>query len=75
MDDDDLTPSEAAHEQKRDRRAGARQRRLMDSGAAKLFKQILDRQSRVAREAEGRSTRRDAKGRRRGPKPDDAGTP
>ena len=66
MAEDDLDPREAARNRRRDHDAEAERRALMRSGMGKVFKQILDRQSREAREAEEpREDRRD-RARRRG---------
>ena len=63
---DELDPREAERARRRDREAAAEQRALMRPGMGKVFKQILDRQSREAREAEEpREDRRD-RSRRRG---------
>ncbi|HEX7492131.1 MAG TPA: hypothetical protein VF337_10560 [Candidatus Limnocylindrales bacterium] len=52
-DRDDLTPSEAARERRRDRAAEAHARAGMNTGLAKQFKQVLDMQVKRAKEAEG----------------------
>ncbi len=52
--DDILPPAELARMRRRDHDAGARERALMSDGSAKWFKQVLDRQERVAREARQR---------------------
>jgi hypothetical protein len=57
MDDERLDPREAARTRRRDHVADAADRELLRPGMGKVFKQILDRQGRVAREA------RDARGR------------
>jgi hypothetical protein len=51
-DQDDLTPSEAARERRRDRAAEAQARAGMNTGLAKQFKQVLDMQVKRAKEAE-----------------------
>ena len=59
MDDheDDLPPSEAARQRRRDRDAEAGARAGMKSGLAKQFKQVLDTQVKRARESERKATR------------------
>jgi hypothetical protein len=52
--DEDLPPSEAARERRRDRDAEAHARAGMRSGLAKQFKQVLDSQVKRGREAAGR---------------------
>ncbi len=47
--DDNLTPSEAAREKRRDRDAAARTKAGMKTGLAKQFKQVLDAQAKRAR--------------------------
>jgi hypothetical protein len=47
--DDDLPPSEAAREKRRDRDAEARTREGMKTGLAKQFKQVLDTQVKRAK--------------------------
>lgn len=49
---DELKPSEAARDKRRDRDADARARAGMQTGLAKQFKQVLDTQKRRAEEAE-----------------------
>jgi hypothetical protein len=49
--DEDLPPSEAARERRRDRDAEAHARAGMRSGLAKQFKQVLDSQVKRGREA------------------------
>lgn len=51
--DDELPPSEAARDRRRDRRARAADSALMRTGTAKVFKQILDRQVKRAEEEAG----------------------
>jgi hypothetical protein len=48
--DDELDSREAARMRRRDRDAAAAERDLMRPGMGKVFKQILDRQGRAARE-------------------------
>jgi hypothetical protein len=55
--DDDLDAREAARIRRRDREAAAEQRELMRPGMGKVFKQILDRQGREAREEPGPGAR------------------
>jgi hypothetical protein len=50
--DNDLPPSEAARDRRRDRDADARTRAGMKTGLAKQFKQVLDVQVKRARELE-----------------------
>ncbi|HEX8025244.1 MAG TPA: hypothetical protein VF484_03475 [Candidatus Limnocylindrales bacterium] len=50
MDDEELDPREAARTRRRDHDASAADRDLMRPGMGKVFKQILDRQGREARE-------------------------
>ena len=57
MDDEELDAREAERVRRRDHDAAAADRDLLRPGMGKVFKQILDRQGRVAREA------RDADGR------------
>jgi hypothetical protein len=52
---DDLPPSEAARDRRRDRDADAHARAGMKTGLAKQFKQVLDAQVKRAREADGKS--------------------
>jgi hypothetical protein len=60
MDDyDDLPPSEAARERRRDHDAEAHARAGMKTGLAKQFKQVLDTQVKRAKNAE-RKTADDA---------------
>jgi hypothetical protein len=49
---DDLPPSEAARDRRRDRDLDAHERAGMKTGLAKQFKQVLDAQVKRAREAE-----------------------
>jgi hypothetical protein len=49
--DEDLPPSEAARERRRDRDAEAHARAGMRSGLAKQFKQVLDSQVKRGRDA------------------------
>jgi hypothetical protein len=51
MDEDDLDPRELERIRRRDHDAGGEDRELLRPGMGKVFKQILDRQSRIAREA------------------------
>ena len=51
--DDELPPAEQARDRRRDRRISARERELMRTGSAKVFKQILDTQEKRARDGEG----------------------
>lgn len=56
---DELDPREAERARRRDREAGAEARALMKPGMGKVFKQILDVQAKVARDAEkGRPRKR-----------------
>lgn len=56
---DELDPREAERARRRDREAGAEARALMKPGMGKVFKQILDVQVKVARDAEkGRPRKR-----------------
>jgi hypothetical protein len=48
--DEDLDAREAERIRRRDREASAEERELMRPGMGKVFKQILDRQGRVAKE-------------------------
>jgi hypothetical protein len=48
--DDDLDAREAERVRRRDREASAEERDLMRPGMGKVFKQILDRQAREAKE-------------------------
>lgn len=73
--EDELPPTERAHERKRDRKAHAADRALMQSGQAKVFKQILDRQARLAREAEAREAEARAAEAREADAPDKRTTP
>jgi hypothetical protein len=50
--DEQLKPSEAARDRRRDRDAEARARAGMNTGLAKQFKQVLDTQRHRAEEAE-----------------------
>ena len=50
--DDDLPPSEAARERRRDHDAEARTRAGMKTGLAKQFKQVLDTQVKRAKAVE-----------------------
>jgi hypothetical protein len=50
--DNDLPPSEAARDRRRDRDADARTRAGMKTGLAKQFKQVLDAQAMRARDLE-----------------------
>jgi hypothetical protein len=50
--DNDLPPSEAARDKRRDRDADARTRAGMKTGLAKQFKQVLDAQAKRARDLE-----------------------
>ena len=51
VDKDDLTPSEAARDRRRDHDADARARAGMKTGLAKQFKQVLDTQVKRGKEA------------------------
>ncbi|MBA2373803.1 MAG: hypothetical protein H0V74_06320 [Chloroflexi bacterium] len=56
---DELDPREAERARRHDREAGAEARALMKPGMGKVFKQILDVQAKVARDAEkGRPRKR-----------------
>ena len=58
MDEDDLDAREQARIRRRDHDAGGEDRELLKPGMGKVFKQILDRQAREAREdREGREER------------------
>ena len=57
--EDEVSPAEAARERRRDRDADAQARAGMRTGLAKQFKQVLDTQTKRAREAEGPSVGRD----------------
>ena len=63
-DRDDLTPSEASRERRRDHDAEAAKRAEMKTGLAKQFKQVLDMQVKRAKAAEqseaGREDEREA---------------
>ncbi len=48
--DEDLDAREAERVRRRDRDAAAQERELLRPGMGKVFKQILDRQSRLAKE-------------------------
>ena len=50
MDGDEVDAREAARIKRRDREAAAEERELLRPGMGKVFKQILDRQAREARE-------------------------
>lgn len=50
--DNDLPPSEAARDRRRDRDADARTKAGMKTGLAKQFKQVLDAQAKRARDLE-----------------------
>lgn len=47
---DELDPREAERIRRRDREAAAAERELMRPGMGKVFKQILDRQAKAAKE-------------------------
>ena len=47
-DEEELTKAERARLRRRDRDASARERELMNDGSAKWFKQVLDRQAKIA---------------------------
>jgi hypothetical protein len=69
IDRDDLTPSEAARERRRDHDAEASKRAGMKTGLAKQFKQVLDMQVKRAKAAEQSEADREderAKARRKG---------
>jgi hypothetical protein len=51
MDEEDLDPREVARMHRRDHDAAAAERDLLRPGMGKVFKQILDRQGREARES------------------------
>ena len=51
MDDEELDAREAERVRRRDHDASAPDRELLRPGMGKVFKQILDRQGRAAREA------------------------
>jgi hypothetical protein len=56
--DDQLPEAERARVRRRDRDAAAQERELMNDGSAKWFKQVLDRQAKLAKaEKEGRRRR------------------
>jgi anti-sigma factor RsiW len=57
-DDEELDPREAQRVRRRDREADAAQRELMRPGMGKVFKQILDRQSKDAVEPPKRRPKR-----------------
>ena len=59
-DRDDLTPSEAARERRRDHDAEAAKRAGMRTGLAKQFKQVLDMQVKRAKAAEQSEAGREA---------------
>ena len=64
MDEDDLDAREQARIRRRDHDAGGEDRELLKPGMGKVFKQILDRQAREAREdREGREDREASRGR------------
>ena len=48
-DDAELTKAERARIRRRDRDAAAQERELMNDGSAKWFKQVLDRQAKLAK--------------------------
>jgi hypothetical protein len=56
--DDDIDAREAERIRRRDRDATAEERDLMRPGMGKVFKQIIDRQGKVAKEAPPRRSRR-----------------
>lgn len=60
MDEDgrDLDPAEEERIRRRDRRMTEEERALLQPGAAKLYKQILDRQAKAARETPPPAKRR-----------------
>ena len=60
--DEDLDAREAERIRRRDREASAEERDLMKPGMGKVFKQILDRQGRVAKEPPKRKRKRKAGG-------------
>jgi hypothetical protein len=63
MDEADLDPREMARVRRRDHDAGAADRELLRPGMGKVFKQILDRQQRDARD-EPRDRQREPRQRR-----------
>ncbi len=65
MDDEELKPSEAARDRRRDRDIDAAARAGMQTGLAKQFKQVLDVQARRAEEAERELAEREAGDERR----------
>jgi hypothetical protein len=70
--EDDLPPSEAARDKRRDHDAEAHAREGMKTGLAKQFKQVLDTQVRRARDAKQRMAEepdREERGRGRPPTP------
>lgn len=60
MDEDDLDPRELERIRRRDHDAAGEDRELLKPGMGKVFKQILDRQGREAREARQTRLPRDA---------------
>ena len=57
QDPDRLDARESARNRRRDHDAAAAERELMRPGMGKVFKQILDRQARVAKESPKRRKR------------------
>jgi hypothetical protein len=67
MDEDDLDARELERIRRRDHDAGSEERELLKPGMGKVFKQILDRQAREAREDREAPRTRSREGRRRAP--------
>jgi hypothetical protein len=67
MDEDDLDARELERIRRRDHDAGGEDRELLKPGLGKVFKQILDRQIREAREDREAPRPRSREGRRREP--------
>ena len=67
MDEDDLEPRELERIRRRDHDAGGEDRELLKPGMGKVFKQILDRQAREAREDREMTRSRTREVRRREP--------
>lgn len=57
---DDLDPKELERIRRRDREAAAEQRALLRPGMGKVFKQILDAQTKAARDETGKKRRKKA---------------
>lgn len=66
MDEDDLDARELERVRRRDHDAAGEERELLKPGMGKVFKQILDRQARVAREDREAPPARSREPRRRG---------